>query len=126
MFVAGQSESITLQKRQRFESGYPYKESYGQEDPGGPGSSSCANPTSKLYSSYPIWQERRAEAAIGRMCRPKARSGTVEASNEVQKQFKAGGATRMKLIREYMAAADKDCSAQLDALAHKLDSICPV
>ena len=69
------------------------------------------------FNNYPIWQERRAEAAIGRMCRPKARSGAVEASQELQRQFKAGGATRMKLIREYMAAADKDCSAQLYAIA---------
>lgn len=63
-------------------------------------------------------QERRAEAAIGRMCTPKARSGNVTAPQTLRVEFAAGGTRRMALVRQFLAAAgDKDTNYESRAEA---------
>ena len=62
-----------------------------------------------------LWQERKAEAALGRMCKPKARSGKIDLPDEIVKQFKAGGQARSQLIHEFMAA-NKDKAWNLDVM----------
>ena len=48
---------------------------------------------------------------IGRMCTPKSRSGSVTAPAAVVEAWKAGGARKRDLVKQFMAAKGKDMRA---------------
>ena len=62
--------------------------------------------------------DRAIEAALRRVCTPKASSGKLEVSSEIYRQWRAGGSQRKSLLSLFLKAnCDKDPIVLRDILS---------